>query len=111
MKTNRRFGITYHLHLQGLLCLPPAFTLDPCSAYISALKMEEIFPPKGQLAFKEIYGVLSLMIVLCLNMYSYRVIVTMAKLLSKHDPFQIFHLPVRPYNSLSCICKFFASRF
>jgi hypothetical protein len=51
LKVNRRFGRTCRLHLQGRrisrarkqrerLCLPPAFTLVPFSAYSPTLKME-----------------------------------------------------------------------
>jgi hypothetical protein len=42
LKVNRRFGGTYHLHLQGR-CLSPAFSLVSCSAYSLTLNMEAVY--------------------------------------------------------------------
>jgi hypothetical protein len=36
LSVNRKFGGTYHLHLQGRKSLPPAFMLVSCSAYFFA---------------------------------------------------------------------------
>jgi hypothetical protein len=50
LKVNRRFGGTYHLHLQGH-SLPPALTLVSWSAY-SPLKMEAIYSSEMSVDFQ-----------------------------------------------------------
>jgi hypothetical protein len=51
LKVNRRFGGTYHLHLQGRQCLPPAIMLVSITVY-SILKMEAICSFETSLALQ-----------------------------------------------------------
>jgi hypothetical protein len=55
LKINRRFEGTYRHHLLDLseLCLPPDFTLVPCSAYSSTLRIEAICSPETSVDFQQ----------------------------------------------------------